>query len=302
VTLHDAAVKLRDPISATAVDLPSGVAAVLEDPPGPRWISVAAAGITFAARTWGDDADPPLLLIHGVTASSRIWWRVGPALAFGLRRRVIAVDEAGHGRSGRWTGHHRFRDNARDIAAFATAAGIAGPRLRVIGHSWGAMTAAALPAAELRPEVVVLLDPPAIPLEAIASMLDDPVERHHDDVDEAVDALGRLHPTWPWGDVVAKAEALTQFDEAAVRAVLTENGDWDGGMADLVDPAAAGVPFRLVRGEPAAGGLVPDAAAAAFAERLGPDHVLTIAGGSHSPMRLRPEATSLALLQALEPE
>jgi pimeloyl-ACP methyl ester carboxylesterase len=294
-------VRLPDPIEATAPDLPASVVAVLEQPPEAGMISIEAADICFAARTWGDPADAPLLLIHGVTASSRIWWRLGPALAVGLRRRVVAVDQAGHGRTGDWSGHHRFRDNTADIAAFAAAAGMVSPDLRVVGHSWGAMTAAALPAAGLRPEVIVLLDPPALPLADMASMLDDPVEHHYDHADEAAAALGRLHPTWAWGDVAAKAEALSQFDEAAVRAVLTENGDWDGGLADIADPAAAGVAFRLIRGEPAFGGLISAAAAEAIAGRIGHEHVITIARGTHSPMRTRPEATVLALLRALAP-
>jgi pimeloyl-ACP methyl ester carboxylesterase len=212
---------------------------------------------------------------------------------------VVAVDQAGHGLSRRWTGHHRFADNALDLVAFADAAGLARPDLRVVGHSWGGMTAAALPAAGLAPAILVLLDPPAIPVAAIATMLEDPVERHYDDVDEAIAAVGRLHPTWGDGDVVAKAEALTQFDEPAVRAILTQNGDWDGGLAALSGPAAADIPTWLVRGEPAMGGLIPDAEAVRIAERIGNDHLITIAGGAHSPMREFAEATTLALLRAL---
>jgi pimeloyl-ACP methyl ester carboxylesterase len=295
-------VPLPDPIEATASDLPGLVIAALDRPPEPGWITVEAIGIPFVARTWGGAEDAPLLLIHGVTASSRIWWRLGPALAVGLRRRVVAVDQAGHGRTGHWTGHHRFRSNASDITAFAVAAGISSPDLRVVGHSWGAMTAAALPATGLRPEVAVLLDPPALPLAGLESMLDDPVERHYVDLDTAIAAIGGIHPTWPWGDVIAKAEALTQFDETAVHAILTRNGDWDGGLAELGDPAMAGVAVRVVRGEPASGGLTPDPAAAALATRVGSDHVITIAGGTHSPMRNRPEATVLALLRALQPD
>jgi hypothetical protein len=147
--------------------------------------------------------------------------------------------------------------------------------------------------------VLVLLDPPAIPLAAISSMLDDPVERHYDDVEEALRMIGTLRPTWPWGDVVAKARPLTEFDEPAVRAILTGNGDWDGGLAALRDPAAAGVAVRLVRGELAAGGLVPDAAAEALGAVIGEQHVLTIAGGGHSPMRNRLESTMVVLLRAL---
>jgi pimeloyl-ACP methyl ester carboxylesterase len=287
------------PLPASAADLPPMVAAALEAPPDPRLGVVESGAIPFATRTWGERAAPPILLIHGVTASSRIWWRVGPALAAGLDALVIAVDQAGHGRTGHWTGHHRFADNAADLAAFIAAAGLVRPDLRIVGHSWGALTAAALPAAGVRPAVLVLLDPPAIPVAAFSGMLNDPIERRYDDLDEAIAALGGLHPTWPYGDVVAKAEALTQFDEAAVRAILTENGDWDGGLAALRDPAAADVPVRIVRGDPASGGLLPDEAARRLAERVGESNLVTIAGGSHAPMRTLPETTTLALLRAL---
>lgn len=287
------------PIRATRSDLPPAVAAAL-DAPGPAEAAViVAAGIPFAYRAWGDPSTAPLLLVHGVTSSWRVWWRIGPALAVGLGRRVVAMDQAGHGETGHWLGHHRFADNAADVAAFARAAGVARPDLRVVGHSWGAMTAAALPAAGLAPEILVLLDPPAIPLGALATMLDDPVEKPYEDLGEALAAIGDLYPTWPYGDVLAKADGLTRFDPVAVRAILLENGDWDGGLSALSDPAARPVPTWLIRGEPAFGGMVPDAAAVRIGERIGESRVLTIADGSHSPMRLHPEATTLALLRAL---
>jgi pimeloyl-ACP methyl ester carboxylesterase len=163
------------------------------------------------------------------------------------------------------------------------------------------MTAAWFPALGLAAEMIVLLDPPAVPLAVISQMLDDPIERPYDDLAEAMAAMGALYPTWPYGDILAKAESLTQFDVAAVRAVLTQNGDWDGGLAALSDPAAAGARVRLVRGDDAGGGMIPEAAAAAFRDLLGAENVITIPGGSHSPMRQKPEATAAALLRALEP-
>jgi pimeloyl-ACP methyl ester carboxylesterase len=295
-------VPLPSPIVASTADLRPDVVAVLDAPPEPVDRRVEADGIPFVARTWGDPADPPLVLVHGITSSSRNFWRLAPALGVALGRYVVAPDQAGHGRTGHWAGHVAFVDNAGSIAAFLRAAGLDRPDLRIVGHSWGGMTVAALPVVGIRPQVLVLFDPPAVPLAAIASMLDDPVERHYDDLEEALHAIGRLHPTWPWGDVVAKAEPLTQFDEPAVRAILTQNGDWDGGLALLGDPAAAGLAVRLVRGEVARGGLVPDPAAEAIGEVIGPEHVLTIDGGIHSPMRNRLEATVVALLRALEPD
>jgi len=295
------AIHLAAPITASRADLASDVLATIDQPPASTDRTITADGIPFFVRTWGDPAAPPLLLLHGVTSNSRCWWRVGPALAASLGRHVLAPDQAGHGLTGHWNGRVAFRDNAVSIRSFVEAAELTPTALRVVGHSWGGMTAAWLPAVGVVPEVTVLLDPPAVPLAVISSMLDDPIERPYDDLTEAIRAMGALNPTWPYGDALAKAESLTQFDVAAVRAVLTENGDWDGGIAGLAEPAARDSLVRVVRGEVATGGLVPDAAAMAFAERLGPENVLTIADGAHSPMRLKIEATVLALTRALTP-
>jgi pimeloyl-ACP methyl ester carboxylesterase len=239
-------------------------------------------------------------LIHGVTASAAVWWRVGPALAT-TGRRVTALDQAGHGKTGHWQGHHRFRDNATDIAAFIRAARLDRPDLQVIGHSWGATTAAALPTTGIRPATLVLLDPPVLSLERIAHEASDPGQQVFDDLDEAIAAVRRSEPTWSDGDVRAKAEALLTLDEAAARSVLLDNGDWDGGLADLRDPAASGLAIWIVRGEPATGSYVSDDAARAFAEIVGEDHVLMIDGAPHSPQRTHPQETIAAFLRALGP-
>ena len=282
----------------TSTTLPPLVEAALADPdPGER-IAVEAVGIPWSALVWGEPGARPLLLIHGVTSSAAVWWRIGPALA-ATGRRVVAVDQAGHGRTGHWTGHIRFRDNAADIAAFTRAAGLAMADLQVVGHSWGAVTAAALPAAGLRPATLVLLDPPVLPLAVISLEASDPAQRSFDDLDDAIAAIRAAEPAWSDGDVRAKAEALIDLDEAAARAVLLENGDWDGGLADLRDPAAKGIDAWVIRGEPATGGYVGDEGVAAFEAVIGAGHVITIPGGSHSPQRLRPAETLVALLRAL---
>ena len=280
-------------------DLPDGVAAALEAPtPGER-IAVEADGILWSALTWGDPTARPLLLIHGVTSSAAVWWRLGPALAV-TGRRVVAVDQAGHGRTGHWQGHHRFRDNAADVIAFARSAGLDHSDLQVVGHSWGAMTAAAFPAAGLRPATLVLLDPPAVSHAFMEAQVEQSDEQTYEDMDEAIAAVRAANPGWDHGDVRAKAEALTQLDEHAARSVFLGNGDWDGGLADLADPAAAGIPVWLVRGDPAAGGYIPDTFLPAFAARIGADHVITIPGAPHSPQRTHPVETTAALLRGLD--
>jgi pimeloyl-ACP methyl ester carboxylesterase len=289
---------LPSPIAATALDLPQPVADALGSPAQGEVVRVAAAGIPFTVTTWGDATEPPLVLVHGVTSSSAIWWRTGPALA-AAGRRVLAPDLPGHGLTGSWSGRHRFADTAADLAALVAALGIDVPELAVVGHSWGAMIVAQLPAAGVRPRALVQLDAPVLPLERMAEMTVDPAERRYDDLDEATRVLGATYPTWSYGDVVAKAIALTEVDETAARAVLLDNGDWDGGLAALTAPPARAIDRWLVRGEAATGSFVPDEAVPAFAAAIGGDHVLTVARGPHSPQRTHPEATLVAVLRAL---
>jgi pimeloyl-ACP methyl ester carboxylesterase len=287
-------------IVATEADLPPAVAAALEhaDPSGGTRSTTIAAGIPFSSIAWGDPADRPLVLIHGVTASARLWWRVGPALA-ATGRQVIAVDQAGHGLTGHWQGHHRFRDNAADVAAWLGTAGLHVPEVQIVGHSWGAMTAAALPLNGIRPATLVLLDPPALPHAFMSLMVGDPSEQPSPDFEVNRARIAAQNPDWSDEDVLAKAEALVQLDPEAARAVLIDNGDWDGGLADLSDPAADGIPTWLIRGDPTAGGYVPDQVLRGFATRIGSDHILSLAGAPHSPQRTHPAATIVALRRAL---
>jgi len=204
----------------------------------------------------------------------------------------------GHGRTasnGRW----RIHDTARDLVALARALPIDAGALRLVGHSWGARAAAAFPAVGLAPARVVVIEPPVVSVEVMAEMTHDPIEHFYESYDEALAAIGGANPTWAYGDVASKAEALTQFDEQAAADVLLANGDWDGGLADLLDERAAAVDRWLIRGDPAAGGMVDDDAAARFSAALGDDHVITIARAPHSPHRTHPVETVAAILRAL---
>ena len=286
-------------LRASAADLPIPVAAALADPGPGLELTVEAGGHAWRAIEWGEPAAPPVLLVHGVTSNAETFWRVGPAVA-AAGRHVVAVDLPGHGRTGNWRGRHRFAETAADLVGFIRAAGLDRGDLAVLGHSWGGMVVAALPVAGLRPGHLLLLDPAALPVAAMEAMTHDPTERRYEDLDEALAVIRAANPGWTEGDVHAKALGLTQFDPPAARAVLVDNGDWDGGLRALADPAAGDVPVWLIRGEFATGGLIPDAALPALVARFGPDHVVTIADAPHSPQRTHPEATVLAILRAIE--
>ncbi len=290
------------PLRATSDDLPPVVAASLASAPpdmsGTRRSVIEAASIPWAVAEWGDHGDPAVLLVHGVTSNAETFWRVAPAVA-AAGFHVLAVDLPGHGLTGHWTGRHRFIETAQDLAAFMRAAGLEDDRVAVLGHSWGGMVVAALPAAGFRPSPLILLDPPALPVEAMELMTHDPVEQSYSSLPVAITTIREANPEWPDGDIYAKALGLTQFDGPAARAVLVENGDWDGGLGALADPAARDIPIWLIRGEFASGGLIPDVALPACAARIGRDRILTIADAPHSPQRMYPEATILAILRAL---
>lgn len=285
-------------LRARASDLPVAVALVLSDPPPGTARIVRTHDYEWHSLQWGQPSDPPVLLAHGVTSSSETFWRLGPCLAAGGRR-VVAVDMPGHGQTGGWRGRHRWDETAADLAGFIRAGGLYRDDLAVIGHSWGAMAVAALPAAGLRPERLVLVDPPALSVAALVRLTEDPTERRYENVGDAIQAVRASGVDWSEGDIRAKAIALTQIDETAVRAIYLENGDYDAGMTALSDPAAVDIPTWVIRGDPSVGGLVADQHASALARRVGSDHVITIAGAGHSPQRSHPEATILAILRAL---
>lgn len=115
----------------------------------------------LATRAWGEEGRPLAVLVHGVTDSSRAWWRVGPWFA-GRGWRAVAPDLRGHGKSPRMRGGEGLEDFAEDV--FETLDGLAAPGGRadvLLGHSLGALSVLKL--CEKRGDVVgrlVLVDPP----------------------------------------------------------------------------------------------------------------------------------------------
>lgn len=87
-------------------------------------------------RTGG--AKPPVILLHGLTASGACWTPLARALEDEYD--VVMPDARGHGGSSAPLDGYRYEDHAGDVVELIRALGLSAPIL--LGHSMGGMTAA----------------------------------------------------------------------------------------------------------------------------------------------------------------
>jgi len=121
----------------------------------PREGRVMGQGVELNYRDWGGPTDAtPLLLLHGLASATRIWDLVAPTLA--RDRRVVALDQRGHGLSEKPTTGYDFATIIADDLAAAGALGL-GERFAVAGHSWGANVALEFGAAHPQRTAALLL-------------------------------------------------------------------------------------------------------------------------------------------------
>lgn len=103
-----------------------------------RWMSgvCEANGISIHyLRTGG--SKPPLVLLHGLTASGACWTPVARALEGEYD--VVMPDARGHGTSSTPPSGYRYEDYANDVVGLIQRLELAAPVL--LGHSMGGMTA-----------------------------------------------------------------------------------------------------------------------------------------------------------------
>jgi pimeloyl-ACP methyl ester carboxylesterase len=101
--------------------------------------------LTLSAQTWGDEAAPPLLALHGWLDNAGSFALLAPLLAAHFR--VIALDLPGHGHSDHLTAgaNYHYLDYVRVVLAAADALQL--DRYTLLGHSLGAGTATLVAAA-----------------------------------------------------------------------------------------------------------------------------------------------------------
>ena len=211
---------------------------------------------------------PALLLLHGVTRCGRDWEPLLPELA--RQWQVFALDQRGHGGSRR-AASYLVTDYIADAVQFVREE-VAAPVV-IVGHSLGAMVAAAV-AAELPQLVraVVLEDPPfhtmgnRLPGTAWQSQFIGMQEaaRHGGAIEEVTDALAAISLPTPGGGTRRlgelrdraslrwSAECLAQLDPEVLTPVIA--GRWLDGY-DVADICARiRCPVLLLQADPQTGG------------------------------------------------
>jgi pimeloyl-ACP methyl ester carboxylesterase len=125
--------------------------------------TVRVNGVRLAHRTWGEEHEgPPVVLVHGRSGDSGEWAVIARALAG--RRRVLALDQRGHGRSD-WPGSYPLSAFRDDLGGFLTTVAPAGAD--VVAHSMGGFAAALLAqdAPGLFGRLVLEESPPLLPFD-----------------------------------------------------------------------------------------------------------------------------------------
>ncbi|MGW6278020.1 alpha/beta fold hydrolase [Kribbella sp. NPDC055071] len=97
-------------------------------------IDLSAGEFEYAET--GDPQAPPVVLLHGLRSNASSWDLVAPELA--KSRRVLALDQRGHGASVR-PSHYSFEAMRDDVLEFTNALGL--NEFLLVGHSMGGTVA-----------------------------------------------------------------------------------------------------------------------------------------------------------------
>ncbi len=264
--------------------------------------------LRLVASAEGND-EPTLLLLHGVTRCGNDWQPLMPALK--ATWRVVSLDQRGHGESPRGASY-LVTDYVADAVRFVRDE-LATP-LVILGHSLGAMVAAAV-AAKL-PQLVrgiVLEDPPfhtmgnriagtAWQTQFIGMQ---EIARRGGSVDEITDALAELRlpsDDGGWkrlGDLRDRvslrwsAQCLSRLDPEVLTPVI--EGRWLTGYDLPTVFSRIRCPTLLLQADPGAGGALTDADSDAALAALSSCRHVRFPGCSHQLHRDHPEEVRQAL-------
>jgi pimeloyl-ACP methyl ester carboxylesterase len=256
-------------------------------------------GVRLHVRRVVDPPAPPVLLLHGLGVGGSIWQafarRLLPHLA------AVVPDLRGHGQSDAPLSGYAPTDYANDLIQLIEAGEWLEPPVPVVGHSLGALVALAL--ADLRPNLVrwlVLLDPPLDP--DLRNPEIEPVYRLRHAAPGELEAY-LLNRNPGGGQLLAQslARLFREASDAAFEALLNRD-DPSGGKAPAVAAEAFEQaprilqPCLVLQADPAHGGILGDAAARAFVDRLPNGQLKKISGATHALHASHPAEVAGAIL------
>jgi pimeloyl-ACP methyl ester carboxylesterase len=283
----------------------------LHTPAAVRYVSrnVVANGLRLHVLEWGEEGQPPLLLLHGGSLSAHSWDLV--SLVLSERFHVVALDQRGHGDS-EWPrdGDRTRWPMAADAYEVTRFLGLAKPI--VFGHSMGGLVAMTL--LQEHPGVakkVVLVDVGPTPtrewLEGV--MRTDRKVPEFDSLDEFVARVAAANPSRPAGhsgrtaryNLMQRADGKFVSKHDSRRWGDTPNVavEWARSFEDSVRiESLSGCPALLVRGESSTI-LEPDAAAR-FVGCLPEARLVTVPACGHNVHMQNPSGFLAAVRPFLE--
>lgn len=225
--------------------------------------------VALTTTVWGDGPRRALVL-HGLTSSGAIWWRVAEELA-GIGYTVVAPDLRAHGTSP--TGDDLTIDSYRDDVL-----ALGGGWDLLIGHSLGGAIAASVMAAEPTFAGSVVLEDPAVDSAETARLLaDSPPQTDN----PTIEAVAAEHPDWHERDVELKVQALLQCGAEAPARTMEDASPWN------LWPEILGiqVPTLLLAADPEQGSLVSAELGDAAQQRNDLIDFVLLEGAGHSMHR-----------------
>ena len=246
------------------------------------------------AYSIGPDNGPTLLLLHGLTDRRDAFPTVIDTLD--EIHRVVAIDQRGHGYSGRTPGHYSNDDHARDIRYILE--NVCQSPTVVWGHSMGGANAIAMAADPPEQLKALILEDPAIfgrarstraggapvnsPFGASLELIEAGIS-----AEEMASRIAESEPGMPDYYAPWKAERLAQIDPEILRDVVA------GRRRGVQDPkeslAKIDCPVLLMQADPDKGGILQDEFLAEITPKTGDWTVVKVVGAGHVINRNHPE-------------
>jgi pimeloyl-ACP methyl ester carboxylesterase len=247
-----------------------------------------------------EGAGDPVLMIHGLGATSNFWTPLMPSLT---RYRCVRPDLPGSGRSHRVEGALSMERFVRALMRVCGAAGV--ERAHVVAHSMGTIVALHLAALEVRLVKSLTLfgplaAPPAVnrgPIRARGAKAREAGEPAMQEIADATVLSGTSSETRsrrPVAVAAVRESLMRQHPEGYARSCEALA---DAQSADL---GRIGCPTLLVTGDEDA--VAPPQAVRVLAERLGSARVEVLARCGHWTVYEKPEECAALLKQFLEIE